>query len=114
MIIKKLNDVPITSPSGYEGVKKQVLIGPGDGSEEIVMRYFTLAPGGASPYHTHPWPHLVKIEVGTGVTVDKDGSESPVQAGDYVYVSDDEVHQFKNTGTGEFGFMCIVPRRGEP
>jgi len=113
MITKKLSEVPITSPKGYAGVKKQVLIGPGDGSGEIVMRYFTLAPGGASPYHTHPWPHLVKVEVGTGVTVDEDGNESPIQAGDYVYVNDDEKHQFKNTGEGTFEFMCIVPRRGE-
>ncbi len=65
MIIKKLQDVPFAAASGYEGVKKQVLIGPDDGSNEIVMRYFRLAPGGATPHHAHDWPHLVKVEVGT-------------------------------------------------
>ena len=51
MIIKKLQDVPFAAASGYEGVKKQVLIGPDDGSNEIVMRYFRLAPGGSTPHH---------------------------------------------------------------
>jgi quercetin dioxygenase-like cupin family protein len=113
MIIKELPDVPFAELHGYDGVKKQVVIGPEDGSDEIVLRYFRLAPGGSSPYHTHDWPHLVKIEAGSGVTVDVEGNETPVKAGDFVYVNDDEKHQFKNTGTETFEFICIVPRRGE-
>ncbi len=113
MIVKQLNNVPILEPSGYAGVKKQVVLGPDDGSEEIVLRYFRLAPGGSSPYHVHDWPHLVKIEAGTGVTVDIDGNETPIKAGDFIYVPDNEKHQFRNTGDGSFEFICIVPRRGE-
>jgi quercetin dioxygenase-like cupin family protein len=113
MIIKKLSDVPYADLQGYENVKKQVVIGPEDGSEEIVMRYFTLAPGGSSPHHTHDWPHLVRIETGTGVVIDPSGNERPVAAGDYVYVNDNETHQFRNTGAEPFAFICIVPRRGE-
>lgn len=113
MIIKQLENVPILEPAGYAGVKKQVVLGPEDGSEEIVLRYFRLAPGGASPYHTHDWPHLVKVEAGTGVTVDVDGNETPIKAGDFIFVPEDEKHQFRNTGDGPFEFICIVPRRGE-
>ena len=113
MIIKKLSDVPYADLQGYDSVKKQVVIGPDDGSDEIVLRYFTLAPGGSSPHHAHDWPHLVKIEAGTGIAIDAAGNERPVQAGDYVYVNANDVHQFRNSGTEPFSFICIVPRRGE-
>jgi quercetin dioxygenase-like cupin family protein len=98
---------------GYANVKKQIVIGPDDGSQEIVLRYFSLQPGGASPYHSHDFPHLVKIEAGQGTVTDGQGKEHQLQAGQYVYVAGNEVHQFKNAGSGEFHFICIVPRRGE-
>lgn len=113
MILKRLEDVHFTDISGYEGVKKQAILGPEDGSDEIVMRYFRVAPGGSTPYHAHAWPHLVKIEEGRGVTVDANGNETPVKAGDFIYVADNETHQFRNTEETSLEFMCIVPRRGE-
>jgi len=113
MKIKKLADVPTVETPGYKAVVKQVVLGPEDGSEEIVLRYFTVQPGGATPYHEHDFPHLVKIEAGEGVAVDADKNETPVVAGDYVYVHDNEIHNFKNTGDGTFEFICLVPMRGE-
>ena len=113
MIIKKLQDVPFTSVEVYEQVKKQIVIGPDDGSKEIVMRYFSLEPGGASPHHSHDFPHLVKIEAGEGVAIDKNGNEHQVKQGDYVYINDNETHQFRNIGSKTFAFICIVPERGE-
>ena len=113
MIIKKLQDVPYADLKGYQNVKKQIVIGPQDGSDEIVLRYFTLGPGGSSPYHTHDWPHLVRIETGSGVVVDKDKNESPVTEGDYIFVESSSLHCFKNTGTVPLSFICIVPARGE-
>lgn len=113
MIVKKLSEVPFADLSGYQNVEKQVVIGPEDGSNEIIMRYFTLNTGGSSPYHVHPWPHLVRVEKGTGVLVDIDGNTKPLEAGNFVYVPDNEKHQFRNTGDGDFCFICIVPERGE-
>ena len=113
MIIKKLTDVPLTSVPGYDQVKKQIVIGPDDGSHEIVMRYFSLEPGGASPHHSHDFPHLVKIEAGEGVAIDTNGNEHQVKQGDYVYINDNETHQFRNIGSKTFAFICIVPERGE-
>jgi quercetin dioxygenase-like cupin family protein len=113
MIVKNLNQVPFADTRGYNGVKKQVVIGPQDGSDEIVIRYFSLQPGGNSPFHTHNFPHLVKIEKGSGFVKDANGVEHPLTVGDFVYVKDDEVHQFVNTGDDVFDFICVVPRRGE-
>jgi quercetin dioxygenase-like cupin family protein len=113
MIIKELSEVPFIRISGYENVKKQIVIGPDDGSNEIVIRYFRLEPGATSPRHTHDFPHLVQIEQGTGVVVDADGNEHPLIKGDYVYVNDNELHAFKNVGSESFEFVCTVPARGE-
>ena len=113
MKIKRRDEVPAAEVPGYAGVTKQIVLGPADGSDEIVLRHFTLAPGAATPRHTHGFPHLVKIEAGRGVAVDPDGTETAVSAGDYVFVPSDELHNFKNSGDQPFEFMCIVPRRGE-
>ena len=113
MIIKSLGDVPVVAMHGSESVKKQIVIGPDDGSNEIVLRYFSIGPDGTSPRHAHDFPHLVKIEAGTGVLTDETGLDHPIQKGDFVYIKDNEVHNFKNTGTEPFDFICIVPRRGE-
>lgn len=110
MIIKELSDVPVQELGEYE---KQVVIGPEDGSEEIVIRYFRLAPGGSSPRHTHDFPHLVQVQKGTGVVVDADGQEHLLTMGKYVYVNDNELHSFRNTGPEPFEFTCTVPARGE-
>ena len=113
MIIKKLQDVPFSEMPGHEGIKKQIPIGPDDGSNEIVLRYFSLEPGATSPHHTHDFPHLIKIEAGNGVAVDENGAEIPVEKGNYLYVNDNDIHQLKNTGEIPFDFICVVPRRGE-
>ena len=113
MKIKKRSDAPPVETPGYTAVTKQVVLGPEEGSDEMVLRYFSVAEGGATPYHSHDFPHLVKIEAGEGVAVDVDKNETPVVAGDYVYVDTDEIHNFKNTGDAPFEFICIVPMRGE-
>lgn len=113
MIIKKLSEVPNMETSGYKNVRKQIVIGPEDGSNEIVMRYFSLEPGGTTPRHTHDFPHLVQVERGTGVVIDASGQEHPLGKGDYIYVHDNELHSFKNAGSESFEFVCTVPSRGE-
>jgi len=113
MVIKKLSEVASVGLKGYDNVTKRIVIGPDDGSNEIVLRYFSLGPGGASPHHSHDFPHLVKIEAGNGVALDGTGQEHPLRVGDYVYVKENETHCFRNTGSASFDFICIIPRRGE-
>ncbi len=113
MNIKKLSDAPAFDVSGIAHVKKRIVIGPSDGSREIVLRYFSLEPGGATPHHAHAFPHLVKIEAGHGALIDGSGKSHELEQGDYVYINDDETHHFKNEGAEPFEFICIVPGRGE-
>ena len=113
MIIKKLNDVPIEDISDYENITKQIVIGQKDGSKEIVVRYFSLSHGARSPYHTHPFPHIVHVVQGTGMVTDRNGKKQSLSPGDHVYVDDNEQHCFENTGKEKFDFYCTVPARGE-
>jgi quercetin dioxygenase-like cupin family protein len=112
--IIRREDVPSEAVSGCAGVSKQVVLGPAEGSDEIVLRYFSVAEDGATPRHTHDFPHLVRIETGQGVLVGADGTRTPLTSGDYVYVAPAEMHNFANTGGAPFEFICIVPVRGEP
>lgn len=113
MVVKHISEVPVQTMEGYNGVSKQILIGRDDGSEEVVVRCFRLEPGGATPYHSHDFPHLVKVEEGEGVAVDADGNEHSLHVGRLVYIPDNEMHGFKNPGTAPFVILCIVPGRGE-
>lgn len=90
---------------------KRVLIGPEQGAENFVMRLFTVEEGGHSALHSHPWEHEVFIVRGAG-TVKSAGRETDVSEGDFVYVPPLEKHQFLNSGTGPFEFICIVPASG--
>ncbi len=113
MIIKKMEEVAVQVLKDHGGLKKQVLIGPEDGSREIVMRFFSIQPGDVSPYHAHGFPHVVHIQQGEGAVVDSQGKEHSLKAGMVLYIHDDEPHSLKNTGKGPFEFLCMVPERGE-
>lgn len=93
---------------GAEKVDMQMLCGPADGCPRFAMRKFTIAPGGCTPRHQHDYEHEVYILAGQGVAFGH-GAETPVQAGDALYVPANEMHQFRNTGQEDLQFICMVP-----
>ncbi|MGQ9619448.1 MAG: cupin domain-containing protein [Bacteroidales bacterium] len=108
----KNNDTVIAAPVEIEGakhVKMKILIGPADGSDNIIMRHFIIAPGGNTPYHQHNYEHVVKILRNRGIVVDRDGSEYEVHEGQSLFVSPNELHQFRNSFEEDFEFLCIIP-----
>lgn len=94
---------------GAEGVIKKVLIGPDEGSDDIVMRYFKVLPKGYTIRHKHDYEHLVQVEIGRGIAIDEEGHEHQVSVGDSIYVTRNEVHQFKNPYSESFEFICVIP-----
>ncbi|AEJ19141.1 cupin domain-containing protein [Gracilinema caldarium] len=94
-----------------EGVMKQILIGPRDGYEGY-LRVFTVAPGGHTPYHQHPWWHANYVLSGEGI-VHIDGKDYPVRAGSVAYIEGGKSHNFANTGTAPLKFICLVPPEGD-
>ena len=97
---------------GAEGVKIRWLIGPDDSAPNFYMRQFALAPKGHTPLHVHEWEHEVYILEGTGVIVTSEG-ELSVEAGSCVLVESMDEHQFRNTGSGEMKFLCMIPTTGK-
>lgn len=96
---------------GAKEVKMRILIGPGDGSENIIMRHFIIAPGGNTPFHQHNYEHVVKIERNKGIAVDENGNEYEIKKDQSVFVKPNEKHQFRNPFNEDFEFICIIPNR---
>jgi len=109
--ISRIKDLEVKAP-GASQVLKKVLVGPKEGWDGWVMRLFTLKPGGHTPKHTHPWPHINYVTQGKG-TLFAGGRENAVEAGSVAYVPADIEHQFINSGQEDFAFICIVPEEGD-
>ncbi|WP_027365155.1 cupin domain-containing protein [Desulfotruncus alcoholivorax] len=109
--VKNIKGTSLTAP-GILNATKQTLLGPAQGWQGWVMRLFTLAANGHTPRHSHPWPHINYIVSGKG-TLFLNGTEHAVEAGSVAYVPGDAEHQFKNAGSEDFSFICIVPEEGD-
>jgi len=94
------------------GATKQLLIGPQDGAPTFAVRLFTLAPGGHTPHHKHPFEHGVFVVEGQGELAAQ-GRVHPLNPHTVAHVAPGEEHQFRNTGQGPFRFLCVVPRHVE-
>ncbi len=97
---------------GATGITRQVPISHAEGWKDYVMRVFTLEAGCSSPRHRHPWPHINWIVSGKGV-IHLDGTDHAVREGSYAYIPGGALHQFSNTGSEPFIFICIVPPEGD-
>jgi len=93
---------------GIAGVTKNILIGKDDEAPNSIMRFFWLEPGGHSRLETHPQEHEVIILHGKG-TVQINDEIHKLKPYDVVFVSPNELHQFKNDSDEPFGFICVIP-----
>jgi quercetin dioxygenase-like cupin family protein len=98
---------PVTM-EGAHGCTVRWLVGQQDGAPNFAMRQFEVAADGYTPRHRHPYEHEVFVLDGEGIVLEGERAH-PLRAGDVVFVPPDEVHQFRNTGTGPFKFLCLVP-----
>ena len=100
---------PPVQMEGASNVRMKILIGPDDGSGNIIMRHFFVAPGGNTPFHNHNYEHVIKVERGRGIAVDEHGNEHVVQEGQSLFVRPGDLHQFRNPYDSDFEFICIIP-----
>jgi quercetin dioxygenase-like cupin family protein len=104
---QQIADAPVAM-EGAVGCRMRCLIGPDDGAPSFTMRQFEVAPGGNTPKHNHAYEHEVFILEGTGIVLDSKG-EHRLHPGTTVYVAQNEIHQFRNTGAGPLKFLCLIP-----
>ena len=97
-------------PAEFAGVNVRWLIGAPEGAPHFAVRYFEIEPGASSALDTHKHDHGVFVLRGCGeVLLGDDVAE--ISFGDAVYVSPDELHQFRCVGDEPLGFLCVIPAR---
>jgi quercetin dioxygenase-like cupin family protein len=104
---EQVRPLPVDS-DGAADCEMCCLIGPEDAAPSFSMRQFVLAPGGHTPRHSHAYEHEVYVLEGTGVVLEGE-REHPLWPGSAVYVPPDQLHQFRNTGSGPLKFLCLIP-----
>ena len=93
---------------GVKNIKKRILIGPEDGSDNIVMRYFRIMPQGHTPHHKHDYEHVIKIEKGKGIAIDNQGCEHNISSGMSLFITANEPHQLRNPFDEPLEVICII------
>jgi quercetin dioxygenase-like cupin family protein len=104
---ERIVQAPVTM-EGSAGCQVRWLVDEAQGAPNFAMREFEVAPGGYTPKHSHPYEYEVFVLEGSGVVLEGD-QEHPLRAGDFVLVTPNEVHQFRNTGAAPLKFLCMVP-----
>jgi mannose-6-phosphate isomerase-like protein (cupin superfamily) len=94
-------------------VTKRNIFGPDAFWEDYVMRHFILPEGAEIPVHSHEWDHLA-LSLGGHGEVDADGERYDLENGNWARVPAGVSHSFRNIGSGDFIFLCIVPVCGDP
>ncbi len=89
------------------GVNVRRFVSRRDDSKSMEVRYFELQPGAVSNHEKHNYEHAVLVLRGRG-TVQLGDDCFPIQFGDAIFVSADEIHQFRAGENEVLGFMCAV------
>ena len=110
MPVKKSGSVKPQKVERAVKTEIQWLLDRHDGAPNFEMRKFTIRPGGSIPKHYHPdiehEQYVLKGRYRMGI-----GSKvQVVKAGDSVFIPKGTPHWYKNTGTVNAEFLCIIPR----
>ena len=106
-----LNETPdaAVTEEGAKAVKIKWLINKDDGAPTFLMRHFTVAPGGFTPFHAHDWEHEVYVLEGNGKVRYEDREEN-IAPGDAILILPNRRHQFQASSDRPLKFLCIVPK----
>lgn len=94
---------------GAEGVSVQWLLRKDHGAPNFEMRRFTVEAGGHTPHHRHDYEHEIYVMSGEGMLL-HEGEEQRLHPEDVILVPAMDWHQFRNAGSADFVFMCLIPR----
>lgn len=113
-MLKKPNQMEIEHRESMRGgqgtVELQHLFKEGLPANCRILACITLPEGASIGYHTHDNETEVYYFLkGTG-TVDDNGEQKPVSAGDAMHTGGGKGHAVFNTGTGDLEFMAVIIR----
>ncbi len=104
----KVHEQDVTPEEVDEGVTIQTLLGEDEGAPNFAMRLLKLPPLARTPLHSHQWEHEVFVVRGEGILV-CEGKEHSFGAGEAILVPPEVEHRFRNIGSGELAFICVIP-----
>lgn len=107
MIIRHFTDIEAEQIA--EGFKKRVVIGEKEGAPNFIMRVFDVAPGFSSPFHDHFWEHEIFVVSGEAFIRNDMEEETPLRAGDTIFIPPYEKHCMVNRSEDVFRFVCLIP-----
>ncbi len=93
--------------TGAKGLSLRPLVTPADGASIFSMSLLELAPGGATPKHSHQRDEAIFVKAGSG-TIEYSGDQKPVSPGDVLYIGSNEDHQFVNTADDILELLCVT------
>ena len=94
------------------GTKAYWMISTEMGAKNFELRYLVIPFEGKTNYGKHPHEDEVFIVKGNGKAIGKDCEES-LKPGMAIFISENEEHQFINTGAGSLEFICVIPKNTE-
>jgi quercetin dioxygenase-like cupin family protein len=106
MYVTDYQTVP-AEPGGVDGLTVRWVINASQGATNFAMRVLELQPGKLSPMHQHDHEHEVFVINGEGEIETADGRAS-IKSGAVVFVSNNESHQFRNTGKDVLRFIDVI------
>lgn len=92
---------------GFEGVSRQVIIGPHDGSLNFAIRYFRVEPGCSTHLDQHEHAHGVVIVHGRA-RLQLNDTFYEMEPWDSVFISGNDIHQFSCISEEPMGFLCVI------
>jgi quercetin dioxygenase-like cupin family protein len=90
---------------GAKGVSVKYLLHKGVGAKRLQLRLFRIEINGCTPLEKHEHEHEVYMLRGTASVCGRN-KEVIVNAGNVVFISSNEEHQFKNVGNEPVEFLC--------
>jgi quercetin dioxygenase-like cupin family protein len=84
------------------------VIGKSEEAHNFAMRVIEFQPGAVFDTHQHPEEHEIFVLEGEGVAKGPEG-EVQMRPGVALYIPPNELHGYRNTGTGALRFVCVIP-----
>jgi quercetin dioxygenase-like cupin family protein len=109
MSVKHAIDIEAKNVAAGKNTTIQVLISAQEGPN-FALRKFSMQPGGGMPRHTNTVEHEQYVLRGQAAITIGDETHH-VKAGDVVYIPQNIVHSYQNTGNEPFEFLCIIPNK---
>jgi len=106
MYINNYRDIPAEATE-VDGLNTRWVITPSNGATKYSMRLLELDSLKSTPMHKHDSEHEIFVLVGLG-NVETETQVYPIRKGSVVYVAQNEVHRFVNTGASLLRFIDVV------